>query len=310
LIVVDNGSSDGTREYLIEFAKKHKNVRLILNDKNKGYAGGNNDGIKNSSGEFIVLLNNDTLVTPNWIPKLIQPFLSDPLIGMVGPITNNAGSEQRVSIEKINSRNYIKLASEYTNHHNNIWLESHRLGFFCVVIKRLVIKKIGFLDTDYGIGMFEDDDFCSRAIKSGFKLIFVENCFIYHKGSLSFEKIGGRERRKLFEKNKDIFYKKNKIVWTHANQGLAHINLFRNLTKNKKLINPFLIEKRLDNLERLFIQWRNDEIFSKYHPFYKIPIYKIPRLNEFVKFVILGDAESRKIYFERFKKFIKRELKL
>ena len=90
LIVVDNASIDGTAEYLKTFAAQHANTRIQLNDINKGYAGGNNDGIRLSQGQYIVLLNNDTLVPAGWLERLLKLFDEQPEVGMVGPVTNSA----------------------------------------------------------------------------------------------------------------------------------------------------------------------------------------------------------------------------
>ena len=96
LIIVDNGSSDGTPEYLRKLALKNDNVRLQLNPTNKGYSAGNNDGIKIARGEYIVLLNSDTLVPPGWLDSLLAPLTVDDNIALAGPITNSCGNEQRI----------------------------------------------------------------------------------------------------------------------------------------------------------------------------------------------------------------------
>ena len=98
LIVVDNASADGTADYLKTFAARHENVRLLLNETNRGYAGGNNDGIKLAQGQYIVLLNNDTLVPGGWLEKLLKLFNEQSDVGLVGPVTNAAGNEQRIEL--------------------------------------------------------------------------------------------------------------------------------------------------------------------------------------------------------------------
>ena len=72
LIVVDNDSQDGTPEYLKSIEPNYSNISIILNDTNKGYSAGNNDGIKVSKGEYVILLNNDTLVSEDWLEQILK----------------------------------------------------------------------------------------------------------------------------------------------------------------------------------------------------------------------------------------------
>lgn len=213
LIIVDNASSDGTPQYLKEFARLHPNVQIQLNDINKGYAGGNNDGIVLANGEYIILLNNDTLVPTGWLDKLLFLFQNHPKIGLIGPVTNSAGNEQRIELDRLNEKNYEVISGEYIKRQAGVWFETEKLGFFCVAIRRSVVEKIGQLDEKFGIGMFEDDDFCIRAKKAGFALAVVEDCFVFHKGSVSFGKLAVENYRQLFEKNRQYFYEKHQEAW-------------------------------------------------------------------------------------------------
>ncbi len=80
-IAVDNGSTDGT----LEFWNSMEDVKLIANAENRGFAAGNNQGMLEASGDFILLLNNDTVVTPRWLSGLYAALFRDPDIGIVGP---------------------------------------------------------------------------------------------------------------------------------------------------------------------------------------------------------------------------------
>lgn len=203
IIIVDNLSNDGTREYLTEFAKSREDIKVILHDKNSGFAGGNNIGIKASSGDYIILLNNDTYVTPNWIKNLLRHF-SDEKIAMVGPRTNNIGNEARIDI-KYNSLDEM-IQKSYDIYYKNVLnqYEMEVLAFFCVVIKRDIIDEIGLLDEVYGIGMFEDDDYCKRVKHAGYRLVCADDVFIHHHLGASFDK-DLEWKQKLFEKNRTIF---------------------------------------------------------------------------------------------------------
>ncbi|MBN2298378.1 MAG: glycosyltransferase, partial [Deltaproteobacteria bacterium] len=88
LIIIDNGSSDATPEFLKRYAELHANVQLILNDENLGFAAGNNRGIEKAQGKYILFLNNDTVVTEGWLSRMIAHLERYPEAGMVGPVSN------------------------------------------------------------------------------------------------------------------------------------------------------------------------------------------------------------------------------
>lgn len=221
LITVDNGSVDGTPKYLSELAERYPNVRIKLNGENKGYAAGNNDGIKMATGEYIVLLNNDTLVPKGWLSPLISVLQTRTEVGLVGPVTNSAGNEQRIDLPGLDETNFIDIATPYIEQQSGHWFTTQKLGFFCVAMRRQLIDEIGMLDEQFGIGMFEDDDFCVRALQAGYKLAVVENGFVYHKGSASFKKLSVSEAAQLFTSNRDYFYEKHAKYWAFSDIALA-----------------------------------------------------------------------------------------
>lgn len=210
VIIVDNNSQDGTKEYLKEYAKNKKNVKVILNEENLGFSAGNNIGIKNATGDYIVLLNNDTFVTPNWIERLMAHFELDNKIGLVGPRTNNIGNEAKIETNVKTEEEIVSFAEKlYKENRLKQYDKVRVLAFFCVMIKKEVFDKIGLLDEAFGIGMFEDDDFCERAKKAGYKLVCADDVFIYHHLSATFDKEPSEWKKKLFEKNKKIYESKH-----------------------------------------------------------------------------------------------------
>lgn len=228
LIVVDNASSDGTPDFLRGFAAKHDHVKLVLNSENKGYAGGNNDGMRISKGDCIVLLNNDTLVTPGWLDSLLSPLEKDRSIGMICPITNSAGNEQTVLIPSLNEQNYVEVAGRYTRRNAGHLFETEKLGFYCVAMRRDVLDRVGLLDEKFGLGMFEDDDYCARVRDEGYRLVINEGCFIYHKGSLSFKKLENKEYQLTFEQNREYYQKKHGRPWLFNDLTLAYYRHMEN----------------------------------------------------------------------------------
>ena len=80
------------------FSQRNQNCKLILSPENIGFSAGNNLGLKVATGDYIVVLNNDTVVTNGWALKLIRHLKNDPSIGLIGPVTNNIGNEAKIDI--------------------------------------------------------------------------------------------------------------------------------------------------------------------------------------------------------------------
>jgi len=185
IIIVDNNSSDGTREWL----KDQKNMKVILNGENVGFPKGCNMGIAAAEKENdILLLNNDTVVTPRWMDNLKTCLYSKDEIGAVAAITNNCSNYQAVSVPYSDMKDMLPFANENNSSNPEKWEEKSRLVAFCMLIKRTVLNMVGIIDERFTPGNFEDDDLSMRIIESGYKLMLCNDCFIHHFGSASFNK--------------------------------------------------------------------------------------------------------------------------
>lgn len=226
LIVVDNCSTDGTVGYLTKLAKEQPNVKVIFNEKNIGFAAGNNIGIKNTDGAYVVLLNNDTVVTRGWLTALTKHMEQDSRLGMCGPVTNSIGNEAKIKVNYHSMRELERFSYDYTTKHlGEMYQNINMLALFCTIIRRPVIDECGYLDEDYGIGMFEDDDYAEAVKKKGYSLSIAEDSFVHHFEGVSFKKIQDEAFLELFHKNKDLFEQKWNIVWKkHKNRsGVASV---------------------------------------------------------------------------------------
>lgn len=201
VIVVDNGSSDGTATYLTERARREPRLRCILNTVNRGFAGGNNDGIRTASGSVLVLLNNDTRVTEGWLAGLRASLREDGSIGLVGPVSNAVGNEQKIFTGGVTPAEILAEGAAWVRHARGDTFETDRLGFFCVALRREAADKVGLLDEAFDLGFYEDDDYCLRMRKAGYRLVCREDVFVYHRGSSSFGKTP-RKTRELMKKNR------------------------------------------------------------------------------------------------------------
>ena len=208
IIVVDNHSSDQTPAYLTAWAKGHPDRIVILNPDNKGFAAGNNLGLAAASGDYLVILNNDTVVTAGWVKGLIRHLQDHKEIGIIGPITNNIGNEAKVSTRYGRIEDMPAEAAQMTRARMGEWFEINTLAFFCVMFPRSTYEQIGGLCEEYGLGFFEDDDYCRRVQRRGMRAVCAEDVFVHHHLSASFNTLGARKKQALFEKNRAIYESK------------------------------------------------------------------------------------------------------
>ncbi|WP_326514720.1 glycosyltransferase [Clostridium intestinale] len=185
IIVIDNNSTDET----IEWIKNQKDLKVILNSENLGFPKGCNQGIKIAEGESILLLNNDVIVTPNWLTNLNSALWSSENVGAVGAVTNNCSYYQSIYTEYKSIEEMIEFAKDFNVSNPLKWEKRIKLVGFCMLIKKSIIKDIGLLDERFTPGNFEDDDYSIRIINEGYNLLLCNDTFIHHFGSTSFKDI-------------------------------------------------------------------------------------------------------------------------
>lgn len=205
VIVVDNASSDGTQDFLREWAGKDRFRRVILNERNLGFSAANNQGLAAANGAFLILLNNDTYVTRGWIRGLVTRLRLDPTVGLIGPVTNNIGNEARIESNYSGMTEMAEFAEEFTARHAGRMFEIDKLAFFCVAMPRSTYEVVGPLDEAFGTGFFEDDDYCRRVQANGLRCVCVEDVFVHHHLSASFDALKAEARQALFERNRKIY---------------------------------------------------------------------------------------------------------
>ena len=170
VITVDNASRDGTPEWLTRQAAQEPRLHVFLNAENRGYAGGNNQGLQAAPGEYLCLLNNDTLVTHGWLSTLIGHLRRMPPVGLIGPVSNMVGNEAKIPVGYRSIADMPRWAAAYCRDHDGETMAMPTLAFFCVLLRREVYATVGPLDSRFGLGFFEDDDYCRRAAEHGYQL--------------------------------------------------------------------------------------------------------------------------------------------
>ncbi len=213
-------------------------IRVIINSTNLGFAAANNQALAAATGEIFVLLNNDTLLPAHWRDTLLA-HLADESIGLVGPVTNRtcneaqidapyqtfaefenfAAARARLGAPSTRSARPEGLPPRAEQVLGAPALSSSRsaipmLAMFCVALRRDVFQKIGALDEQFEVGMFEDDDYSRRVRAAGFKVVCAENCFVHHFGQASFgELCTNGEYDRVLAANRARFEAKWKTKW-------------------------------------------------------------------------------------------------
>ncbi|HMB69614.1 MAG TPA: glycosyltransferase, partial [bacterium] len=186
VIVVDNGSTDGTLDHLRWRLARTGNLRVVRNAANRGFAAGINLGLAIAHGARIVLLNNDTVVTPGWLGGLAAVLDENDDCGVVGPMTNHASGPQVVAnVPYRTLAGMQEFALDWTCRHSGSEV-ARRLVGFCWMMRREVVDEIGGLDERFGTGNCEDDDYCLRVHQAGWKTRIARGVFVHHTGSRTF----------------------------------------------------------------------------------------------------------------------------
>lgn len=203
IIVVDNASVDGTDTYC-----RSNHIKFISLPYNRGFPIACNIGLLMASGDELLLLNNDVIVSRGWLSNLKSALYSAPDIGIVGPVTNYASGRQQVKTEYVGVLGYHEAAGRANKSNPLQWMETKRLVGLCFLLKRELLTSVGLLDERYSPGHYEDDDYCYRARLSGYRLIIAGDCLVHHEGSASFKELYHSGLQDLVERNRKMFMEK------------------------------------------------------------------------------------------------------
>ena len=208
ILINDNSSDDRIRPYLEE--QKKDNVIVIHNESNKGFSNNINLGMSQSQERDVILLNSDTIVTKNWVEKMVACAYSDSSIGTVTPLSNNA---TLCSVPNFCEENTLPEGMSVDQMANIVEECSLRkypritvANGFCMYIKREVINTIGNFDAEtFGRGYGEENDFCNRAGQSGYIHVMCDDTYIYHSGTKSFT---SKEKKAYIKEHEIILYER------------------------------------------------------------------------------------------------------
>ena len=191
ILLIDNGSDT---ENILKLENKFEKIKIIRSKENLGYSGGNNIGINyalQQNADFILLLNNDTIVEPDFLNYLISEMLENTSVGITVPKINYYKNPELVwyaggYISKIRGSGFTIGEGDLSKNHIKNKYVTFATGC-CLLIKSDVIKDIHLLDENYFLYL-EDVDYCMRCSLAGYKILFVARSKIYHKVSISSKK--------------------------------------------------------------------------------------------------------------------------
>lgn len=225
LIIIDNASDDGTAEFL----KSSQGLRFRINEENLGFAGAVNQGLMMAKGTTLMILNNDSVVTTNWLTNLLVCLHSDPQFGIVGPVTNYISGEQLIHVSYHDTAEMQQFSKSYNHSNAHSWTVTERLTGFCMLIRRDDFYRLGYFDEGFEIGNCEDDDYGLRARLLGMQLIIAKDTFIHHYGSVSMKTLNSRFEQ-VYANNLTFYSSK----WEDPHEMLS-LQWQRSLNRDMKL---------------------------------------------------------------------------
>lgn len=208
LVAVDNGSSDGTREVLESWSKHHQSFRLLKNSSNLGFPAACNQGATAAEGKILCFLNNDTVVTPGWLSALVDELQRNPQVGLVGPTSNGVANRARAKGPYREGPEMLLWSLARSKRFFRRSAPMRTLALFCAATWRKTWEDVGGLDEDFGLGLFEDDDFSARLREAGYQLRCRLDAYVHHFQGSSFTTLENKDYWQLYEHNRKLFWTK------------------------------------------------------------------------------------------------------
>jgi len=246
-VVIDNNSTDGSREQLIE-KEKIMDYKLLCTFKNGGYAFGNNIGISYSIEkhfDFTVILNNDIHLDDFTIDKLVYSYMGTKNTGILGPVVCDYESKIVQSAGAVNNmyigKGELLHSGETFGKLNNSKKSPDYISGACMLISNKVLACISRIPENYFL-FYEENEWCLRVRKYGLKVRCDNNVMVQHKHSATINKISGLS---------EYFMIRNQVIFINRNASLIP-KIFFNMYTILKCFKRLLTEK---NGKRYFVYY-------------------------------------------------------
>lgn len=211
-------------------------IVLLQNEKNLGFVGTTNRGMKESKADYVLLLNTDCIITKNAIEKMINNIKDDKSIGLVCPISSNAAN---LTLEMFEGFNFSDMNNLLERKFKGKLFDACTVVGNCLLITRECINKVGYLDTAYGLGYGEETDYQFAAMSKGFKAKVSIDTYVFHKSEVSFGV--SEEKQNRLNKNRELFFSRWGDAYNEAckeyekNDPIKYIE--ENISEEDKIVN-------------------------------------------------------------------------
>lgn len=235
----------------------YPNVKVLVSEKNLGFTGGNNWGMRQAKGDFVFIVNNDTEVTPELLDLLIEPFFKDNSIGATSPkirFYHNPKIIQYAGFEPMNMLTgrvgAVGSFEEDKGQHDESGFTNGAHGC-AMLVKREVIDKVGMFPEKFFI-YYEEWDWSARMLRAGYKIMYVGKALIFHKESIT---MGKKSAIKLY------YHTRNRILYMRRNSKnplqLAAFTVFFSIFSAPKAVVSYLFKGQFSHLKSFFraITW-------------------------------------------------------
>lgn len=202
LIIVDDASQERqTVDFLKDLEAREPARVLVLHlEKNQGYVRAVNHGLEKTSAEFVVVMNNDTVVYPGWLSEMVRVAQKDPAIGLVNPQWE-VPKRFRGGLDRYIARHVVSQRGRF--------IETDWARGFCYLTKRCVIEKIGGLDEDFAPAYYDDWDYSMRAWAAGYRCVRALGAFVFHAKNVTYAACAQQgQTGTLLEEKKRLFCKR------------------------------------------------------------------------------------------------------
>jgi len=269
VLFVDNASTDDSVKFIKREFDRNKKLRIIQNERNFGFAEGNNIGIKNAKGKYIALLNNDTKVDPKWLKELVKA-IEPPEIGAA-----------QSKLLRMDAPDLLDCAGGFIDYYGYAYQrgggqKAHKYNkiaeiFYAkgagIIIKREVLKRVGLFDPEIFM-YFDETDLCWRIWLSGYKIVFAPTSIVYHAPGLTASKLQGETRLYFYTRNHMLmllknYDAKNLLKALTASLLLELRNMVKFIVRHKLHVSVAIFKALMWNLFHLKCIWRKRQITQK-----------------------------------------------
>lgn len=227
LILVDNGSNVNHED---TFKIIYPDLIYIRSEKNLGFAGGNNLGVKVATGDYLLFLNNDTELSDGFIPTMIQEFRANPEIGLLSPLIIYHEDKTKIQYAGFSNMNYLTCRNKgignletNADQYSNVSSETGFAHGAAMMCRRQDLDVVGLMEENYFL-YYEELDWCEKFRAAGKKIWFTGKTKIYHKESMSVGKESSLKTYFLY-RNRMLFIRKNTNMLTTFLFGAFYITI-------------------------------------------------------------------------------------